>query len=435
MAWTKPPSSPVAPGAGRGDGQPPPGTGSGQPRHEARAAAGGGEVGGELLRPPDHVLPQPAGALLRLLQAAAVSARPGWPHLLYAWLLHVLHTFSASLPAVSSLRHGLRLLESGQPAVRAVADSSFFGLTFALRWLTLTTTLLWGRRRFAAELDQVLVCLQQISGAGPPGLTAPLRRTRRLAAALWLVMIGLAVGAAWAIRNYTPFSSQTWSGLLLSWLARLGYVVVVCCFQLVSVKFLFVGQLISAGLETVNAELGALADGERPAERWQLERLTEIRGRLTGSFTRLTDHMRAELMLSMSAGVLLLVCLFPMPFWSDEAYALMVTMLLYTTSMIVTLAGPCEAGQQVLQVTAASRRLLLQLESRCPQLAQQAALAREAAGQDLESLGDLGLYRLQRSTLLSLVSTILTYVIVMLQFVESGPDLAAAGGPIGNITK
>ena len=69
MAWTKRPTMPASKTT-RPGGEEPPALVSG-----VRAAE---EAGGSA--PSLTPLPQPAGALLRLLEAAAVAARPGWPH-------------------------------------------------------------------------------------------------------------------------------------------------------------------------------------------------------------------------------------------------------------------------------------------------------------------------------------------------------------------
>ncbi|KAF0288802.1 hypothetical protein FJT64_012831 [Amphibalanus amphitrite] len=99
-------------------------------------------------------------------------------------------------------------------------------------------------------------------------------------------------------------------------------------------------------------------------------------------------------------------------------------LMLFTN--VTTLAGPCEASQQL--VSAAGRRwaLLLSLERRHPALAAEAGLQREEAGRQLETIGELGLFRLRRSTLLSLVSTVLTYIIVVAQFQSAEIPTASA---------
>ncbi|KAF0296733.1 hypothetical protein FJT64_005825 [Amphibalanus amphitrite] len=383
---------------------------------------------------PAGPLPRSVGALLRLLELTGAAGPPGWRRLLYACLLHALQTAAAYQTTAWSLRYGLQKLAAGVPAVRVVADTAFFGVAFVLRWLTLSAVLLRGRRHFSAELDRVRACLDQLSDL--PGWAAPRRRTARIAAALLAVMLALTVGIGWTTEGFISpeiCRSQHWSKCLLAWTRRVGYVGLVVSFQLVPVKFLLVGLLISDGLETVNAELRAMVNGERPAGAWQLQRLARLRARLTDSFVRLTGDSAAELVLAMANGMLLQVTLFMSvletlrsAFTAQDVAGFAV----YLMSTGLTLSGPCEAGQRALQLSADSRRLLLQLEGRRPELASQAALLREAAAQDLDTLGDLGLFRLRRSTIVSASSTILTYVIIMVQFSEAGGggrDAAAAG--------
>ena len=72
--------------------------------------------------------------------------------------------------------------------------------------------------------------------------------------------------------------------------------------------------------------------------------------------------------------------------------------------------------QRVLNVVGETRDLLLRSEWQRPELAPELSLFRETVGRDLATLGDLGLFRLQRPTLLAVAATVLTYVIVLAQF-------------------
>ncbi|XP_037091148.1 probable serine/threonine-protein kinase SIK1B [Pollicipes pollicipes] len=79
----------------------------------------------------------------------------------------------------------------------------------------------------------------------------------------------------------------------------------------------------------------------------------------------------------------------------------------------VALAAPCEASHRGLNLVRESLNLLLEVEWRRPELGAPATLVRKTMRCHLDALGDLGLFRLQRSTLLSITSTIMTYMIVM----------------------
>ncbi|KAF0293403.1 Protein SMG9 [Amphibalanus amphitrite] len=90
--------------------------------------------------------------------------------------------------------------------------------------------------------------------------------------------------------------------------------------------------------------------------------------------------------------------------------------VIYIISVFVTLVLPSEVVQWVLDTVGKTRNLLLKPQLQLPALQPELGLFRETVGRDLDTLGDLGLFRLQRSTVLSIIATILTYVIVMLQF-------------------
>ncbi|KAF0311375.1 hypothetical protein FJT64_017772 [Amphibalanus amphitrite] len=100
--------------------------------------------------------------------------------------------------------------------------------------------------------------------------------------------------------------------------------------------------------------------------------------------------------------------------------------LCYIVIMFVALVLPSEVVQWVLDTVGKTRNLLLKPQLQLPALQPELGLFRETVGRDLDTLGDLGLFRLQRSTVLSILATILTYVIVMLQFHIS--ELTPCGG-------
>ncbi|KAF0314151.1 hypothetical protein FJT64_015393 [Amphibalanus amphitrite] len=184
-------------------------------------------------------------------------------------------------------------------------------------------------------------------------------------------------------------------------------------------------MISTVGHEVINIELKALADPQSQRGSKELQRLGELRDRLSLCMAQLTDGMQTELVLSMLLGIsmevitfLKMIAMFQEPVTPPDV----VSVVLFWATMGMTLVCPCEAGQRMLQLTAESRRLLLQLEGLRPELASQAALLREAAVQDLDTLGDLGLFRLRRSTIVSVSSTILTYVIIMVQFAATETD-------------
>ncbi|KAF0307478.1 hypothetical protein FJT64_021218 [Amphibalanus amphitrite] len=81
-----------------------------------------------------------------------------------------------------------------------------------------------------------------------------------------------------------------------------------------------------------------------------------------------------------------------------------------------TVVLPCDLVQRVLDTISESRDLLLRPEWRDAEPQRELDLFRESVGRDLASLGELGLFRLQRSSMLSVAATVLTYIIVLVQF-------------------
>ncbi|KAF0308508.1 hypothetical protein FJT64_002143 [Amphibalanus amphitrite] len=108
----------------------------------------------------------------------------------------------------------------------------------------------------------------------------------------------------------------------------------------------------------------------------------------------------------------------------------------YIPGILVTVAGPCETCQLLLGCLGRWRDVLLRLEwQRRPELRHELELLQRAVARDLDTVGDLGLYRLRRSTLLSILSTILTYVIVMAQFQLTEFSASEVVAPsVGNAT-
>ena len=91
--------------------------------------------------------------------------------------------------------------------------------------------------------------------------------------------------------------------------------------------------------------------------------------------------------------------------------------VLYMLGTTFAVAVPFKMVQRVLDMASQTRVLLLKPQLQQSQLHQELSLFREAVGHDLDTLGDLGLFRLQTSTILSITATVLTYIIVMVQFI------------------
>ncbi|KAF0302059.1 hypothetical protein FJT64_025854 [Amphibalanus amphitrite] len=189
---------------------------------------------------------------------------------------------------------------------------------------------------------------------------------------------------------------------------------------------------ISAGFSAINARLKAVADGERPPTSSELSTLRTLQDDLSRAFARLTDVMRPELILFMLSGLLQVIALVMLAIGSflvGTIHSMAASMAGYAVGAAVAVVLPCELSQMVLSAVGESRDLLLRPRWQRPELFQLLCLFRETVGRDLAALGDLGLFRLQRSTLLALAATVLTYVIVLFQLyitdLTGGADLPA----------
>ena len=367
-------------------------------------------------------LPRPVEALLRLLGWAAMSGEPGRMSLLHACFLYTLHTVTTYRLVRSSVFSGLQKMNGGTPLAEVIIG--YFGLPITARWLALTATFARGRRNFTAALADIRGCLADL--AQLPGLAQSLRGAGRLAVLLWGVTVLVSAATMWVVAEWlglgTVCDTPSWT-CAVTLFDCLGYSLLIFCFHLIPVKFILAGRLTCAGFVAVNGAIQAIADSRsRPGHR-EHQQLTELRVRLSRCFQLLTDGMQWEILHAAAAGVLLQIslCIDVLAMLRTGLSPLgIVGCLFLLVTMGLTLGGPCEVCQRALRLAADSRRLLLQLEIRRPELARQAALLQEVVSHDMETLGDLGLFRLRRATLLSISSTILTCFIILLQFSEAG---------------
>ena len=85
-------------------------------------------------------------------------------------------------------------------------------------------------------------------------------------------------------------------------------------------------------------------------------------------------------------------------------------------SQCATLMVLCESSHRVRAQTSRTRDLLLRAEPASEEAARELGRLGAAVARDLDTIGDLGMCRLERSTNLAVVSTVITYAIVLLQF-------------------
>ena len=104
------------------------------------------------------------------------------------------------------------------------------------------------------------------------------------------------------------------------------------------------------------------------------------------------------------------------------------TILLRMWGALMTVVIPCEVGQTTLSQLEETRSTLLELPPTEPAAGQEVVLFLEATRRDLDQAGDIGFCRLQRATVLGITSTVITYIIVFMQFQVT--EFGLAPGPI-----
>ncbi|KAF0295540.1 hypothetical protein FJT64_006952 [Amphibalanus amphitrite] len=186
-----------------------------------------------------------------------------------------------------------------------------------------------------------------------------------------------------------------------------------------TVKFVLASLYVESGLQEINTLLTAMVEGHYQPDPAAVCDVISLHGELSRTFGLLTKVMSAELVLVMASGTIacvtiLLTVVSSVTMGAFGDMALMVALYLMMAS--VTMVLPSEAVHRCLEAAGEARELLLAAELRQPRLSLQLGLLRESVSRDLDTLGELGLFRLRRSTVLSIGATILTNAIIMLQF-------------------
>ncbi|KAF0313344.1 hypothetical protein FJT64_016096 [Amphibalanus amphitrite] len=358
----------------------------------------------------------------------AIRPRPRRCSLLWYSLLYVLLTVGCWVAVRDDVRRGLDAEKRGEHWVNATLASHFFGLTMALVWLALTLTFVIGSRRFDALLDELPQLLQerQALAASYGGGGSAAGRNLSL---LWLkaVVIVTAIFISLCIEKVVSTDCAVPVTCATSLLKDAMKCFILTFSQLVPLKYMFTGVLLSDSLHTLNAALMAVAVEDPVTLPPHLERLQT---RLSALLARLTSAMAADLVVPTLFGVLAEIQVVTALVHLVTARAGPVSVLFPAAQavlVVLLLVAPCETCQRLLSGVSASRDHLLLLERRlgAGPARRTAAWMREAAARDLENFGDLGLFRLRRATLLSIVSATITYMIVMAQFLSSSGSPAA----------
>ena len=378
-------------------------------------------------RPADGPDSAAARGMLRLLRLCAVTGGGGRAERAYAAGLFAVTTAGVGFSTVFTFRLAVEHL-ARQSVVRVAAATGLFGLTYLLTWLPLAFCFACGRRRFDALLPAVWRALSRVSSM--PGYGRPAARLRWETGGLLAVAVCLVICIAVATTYFSITTSMGQNPEMISMsstilmLNGITFFVFVTSFHFIPLNYVFAGLHLTSGFRFIVEEFRPATAGDSRLSSAAVDRLLSLQDELSGTFTALTSSMTPELVTAMVYGVVSNVSMWLLFVLSVQQgtlapYALMIA--LYVVGAGVTVAVPCEMTQRALAAVGESRDLLLAVERRQPALGQQLGLFRETVGRDLERLGDLGLFRLQRSSMLSVTATILTYVIVLVQFHGAGP--------------
>ena len=374
-------------------------------------------------------------ALVTLLRLTGLSGGRGWCPLLHAGALYAIASVSCVFMVMFEYTYGRMLTMAGVHWIRAIVLTNYLGFSILLPWLTLTANFVCGRRRYAALLSRLFPLLQDIAEfAELREKNEDKTRSRPTAWHLWLLVVLISLptlsftfseGAASIVcdSNYMPMVLSCTVNRVLLVLAA----VVMVVFLLIPLKYLLAAGLLRSGQRALNSALAAAVAGRDGADSSRrLRRAARLLRRLSVCLSDLTSAAAAELVPAMLYGVLtqilLLVAVLDQFAGSGDLVGV-VLLASYFCSALVTLFGPCEAGERLLVELGRCRELLLRLEEARPELAPRAERLQRQVAVDLDSAGDLSLYRLRRSTLLSIWSAIITYIIVMLQFLDAKRSL------------
>ncbi|KAF0298824.1 hypothetical protein FJT64_003825 [Amphibalanus amphitrite] len=366
-------------------------------------------------------------ALVALLRAGAQSGSSRWPARLYAVLLYTPLAAVTVVNVRQVVQIGVNALAAGQTLMQAAFSSYFFGTMQALMLPPLVASLLGGRSRYLALLDTVRAVMDELAGSVDVKASHQ-TLTRRV----WILLTAQIMQILLIpCMLYLPFKASinaACSHNAIACITMVGMSAMIAilqmCLFMIPTKFLYMTMVLGSGYSALNAELQSLAGGGELRHWGALARLRPLQDRLSGAFRRLVDDMAHELTLAMVTGVFNLVISLLVLFQAASSSALLLAQLPILFNVLVTagllIALPCEAGQQMLALAAATRDWLLRLRWESARVGQEVSALLEAARRDLEQLGDLGYYRLQRSTMVGVMSTIVTYVIVFVQFRTSG---------------
>ena len=369
--------------------------------------------------------------LVWLLRATGHCGGRGGLATVYALLLYAPISCACLWTAVDELRAGRRQMAATGAFFAASFYSNFFGLTHVLAWVPVTCTFLAGRRRYKALLAEIRRTLAETVGVSSTGAVCTgLRRLSRRLLALTVAVTGFVLANHLLQLGIGTRCAEGPAACARTALFSLLLAALDLCLFFIPVKLCLATALLCSGFEILAAELQSLA-ARGPVCRLRLVRLRRRQEALSSLARRLMDGMRIELVPCMLYGMTMQVSTYLLAVLAARSQNTpngpLFVLSIYRAAFMLIM--PCESAQQLQNRCTRLRDSQLRLHADDVAANQELLLLLETTRRDLDSIGDLALYRLQRPTILAISSTVITYLIVLVQFQLTEQSGTTAGPP------
>ena len=367
--------------------------------------------------PPARTVRRPERLLVGLLRVTAVLSDSSWPALLYALFVHVIGALGV---VVHMHQQGASMLLEGRKIVEVIADTGYMGLVFGLMLTTTACSFGAGRRRCGAVFKTIGRLLDRV--AELPAYERHGRQLHRYFIWLLLAILGLVLyqfAMTLHVLKTSAALNTASQQRIIHVFSECLYPVLFLAVHLVLAKFLIAGLQLLAGFQAVTEQLRSTAEEKQSPDDTVLQKLRSLHDELSDAFAAVTKAMTYELVAVMTYGTLsstsISLNLIRTVVMGRLDGGLFQTFL-HIASASVAVSLPCEVAQRVLDTVGQTQHVLLMPQWLASQWEQELGQFREKVNRDLSTLGDLGLFRLKRSSILSIMATVLTYIIVLVQF-------------------
>lgn len=386
--------------------------------------------GGEQAIPPQPLtlsqLAWPLRVRVFCMRLEGQLATDSWLMLVFQLLHYIFISFACQTTACHWREVGIQHWRDTGQFFSSMRESIFFGLPMMLWLVVVSVTFLFCRRPTAQALSGLQRCLAQMQELDShPACSKSLHTVIWKINCLHIVIPALILASHFVYFCTTHNASGSSGITAASFLQAMSGSVVQISIMHIPSKFHTISVMVTSGFTIVHKELERLAElGDEPT----LDAIIQLRNfhvRFSKIYSHLTSKLSVELFLVMTVGVINEVHFFL--FFLNAAYtgqtsplnSLSILILLGVTMSLIV---PCQASQGVLNAVERTRTCLLELQWTSWEVDREVRRMLDAVCRDLETLGDLGLFRLKGSTILTATATIATYSIVILQFLASEND-------------